>query len=45
MTAQEITQLTMDAMRREREREFVSALLAEPEKEAVTGREYYIDEN
>jgi hypothetical protein len=45
MTPKEITKLTMEAMRREREREFISALLAEPEKEAVAGREYYIDEN
>jgi hypothetical protein len=35
----------MEAMRREREREFLEAFLSEPEKEAVAGREYYIDEN
>lgn len=39
MTAGEITKLIMDELRRERDRDLIAALLAEPEKQAVAGRE------
>ena len=40
MTPQEITRLTMEALKRQREREFIAELLAEPDKQPVSGREY-----
>jgi hypothetical protein len=40
MTRDDITRITMEALRREREREFIDELLAERETQPVAGRDY-----